>query len=59
MLQSTAQQIPDDENISLVINNVSPPDPRVQPLVVQRTPTIEEDVIPMTAFEAENQEIFD
>ena len=55
-VQSTAEQITDDKNVSPIIGNVSPTDPQVRPLAAQRTPTLEADKISLTVFEAENQE---
>ena len=37
-VQTTAEQVPADDNVSPVIGIVSPPDPRVRPLVDHRTP---------------------
>ena len=58
-VQSTAQQIQYDKNISPFIDDLSAPDPRVWPLVDQGTPTLEEDVIYLTVFEVERQKNFD
>ena len=58
-VQTTAVQQLEEANISPVIEEVSPPDPRVQLLIDQQTPTLDDDVRSMPVNEAENQENYD
>ena len=51
--QFTAEQAPEETNISPVIENVSLADPRIRYLADYRSPTPEDDTILMTVFEAE------
>ena len=55
-VQNMAIQQPEETNISPIIEEVLPPDPRVRPLIDQQTRTLEVDVRLMTVPEAENQE---
>ena len=52
-IQSTAEQTPEETNISPVIGNMSPLDPRVRHLVDYRSPIPKNDTIFMTVYEAE------
>ena len=58
-VQSTINQLPEEDIISPIIGVVSPPDPRVRLLANQQTPTLDEDIRSMTEYEAENQESYD
>ena len=53
-VQNIAPQQPEEINNSPVIGEVSQPYPSVLPLSDKQTPTLEDDVMSMTDFEAEN-----
>ena len=59
VVQTTAEQLPAEANISPVIGNAPPSNPRDSNPADQRTATLEEDVISMTVLKDENQENYD
>ena len=58
-MQTTADELPEEDNISPVIGEASAPDTRIRSPVDQQNPTIDEDVRSMTVYEAEHQESYD
>ena len=56
--QTTAEQLPVEDNISSLFAELSPPDLRVRTLANQQTPKLDKDVQSLTMHEAENQESY-